>query len=260
MGKRLDNAKGLYMDAIRDGNAAEAINTYSGSRYTQHSTPVRDGREGFIEFFEEFYVRNPIRDIEIVRSFEDGRYVFLHVLQTLNNGEFQYVTADIFDTDDDGKLIEHWDMIADVVDDTVSGHSQLDGPTEPTDLDKTEENKVLVRGFLTEVLKHGDVGRLTDYVSNDTYIQHNPNIGDGIDGLTTYLADLADQKRAMRYEQVHNVIGCGDFVAAMSKMTLGERDVAVIDLFRVADGRIVEHWDVTEEITPRESWVNGGKF
>lgn len=55
-----------------------AIGKYSGARYTQHSTPVKDGREGLIEFFEDFHRRNPIRDIEIVRGFEDGQYEFLH--------------------------------------------------------------------------------------------------------------------------------------------------------------------------------------
>jgi hypothetical protein len=46
----------------------------------------------------------------------------------------------------------------------------------------------------------------------------------------------------------------------MSEMTLAGVDTAVIDLFRVTDGRIVEHWDVMEEITPEETWVNSGKF
>ena len=148
MGTRLDNAKAIYLEAIRDGDV-EAIHRYAGDRYTQHSTPVKNGREGFIEFFEDFLRRNPVRDIEIVRGFEDGQYVFLHAVQRLNDGEFRYVTADIFDTDDDGKLIEHWDMIAEMTDDTVSGHSQVDGPTEVTDLDRTDENKRLVTGFLS---------------------------------------------------------------------------------------------------------------
>jgi predicted SnoaL-like aldol condensation-catalyzing enzyme len=103
---RLDNAQALYLEGIRDGRAAEAIAKYSGDRYTQHSTGVKDGPAGFVEFFDDFQRRNPVRDIEIVRAFEDGRYVFLHVVQNLNEGEFRYVTADIFDTDDDGKLIE----------------------------------------------------------------------------------------------------------------------------------------------------------
>jgi len=257
MGRRLDNAHGLYLDAIRDGRATEAINKYSGSRYTQHSTPVKDGREGFIEFFEDFYVRNPIRDIEIIRSFEDDTYVFLHVLQTLNNGEFQYVTADIFDTDDDGKLIEHWDMIDEVVQGKDPGPTQIDGPTEATDLDKTEQNKVLVRSFLTEALQSGHVGNLADYISTDSFIEHNPDVDDGLIARATY---DADGDESTMYTEIHNVIGSGSLVAAMSQMSLAGTDVAVIDIFRVADGRIAEHWDVAEAITPEDTWVNSGKF
>lgn len=255
MGRRLDNAHGLYLDAIRDGHATEAITKYSGSRYTQHSTPVKDGPDGFIEFFEDFYVRNPIRDIEIIRSFEDGRYVFLHVLQTLNNGEFRYVTADIFDTDDDGRLIEHWDMIDELVD-----GMQIDGPTEPTDLDKTEQNKVLVRDFMNEVLVQGQVDKLSDYVSTESFVSHDPTMGDGFDEFAAALARPAEQGGSMAYLEIHNVIGSGSFVAAMSRMNLAGSDTAVIDLFRVAGDRIVEHWDVRETITPEETWVNGGKF
>lgn len=260
VGQRRDNATALYLEAIRDGKAAAAIGAYSGARYTQHSTPVKDGQQGFIEFFAEFHERNPIRDIEILRSFEDGHYVFMHVLQTLNNGEFRYVTADIFDTDDDAKMIEHWDMIAEVVDETVSGHSQIDGPTEPTDLDKTEQNKAHVHSFLHDVMKDGDVARLGEFISAETFVQHSPVIPDGLDGFVAYLGELADQGRSLTYTEIHNVIGSGDMVAALCRVDLGGVDIALIDLFRVADGRIVEHWDVMEEITPEETWVNGGKF
>lgn len=260
MGVRLDNAKALYLQAIRDGKYVEAITTYSGDRYTQHSTPVKDGRDGFIEFFAEFVERNPDREIEIVRAFEDGRYVFLHVVQIVNGGEFKYVTADIFDTDDDGKLIEHWDMIAEWVEPTVSGHTQVDGPTEVTDLDRTEENKALVAAFVEDVLRDGKADKLTDYVSAETYIQHNPAIGDGIEGLGEFLASLAADGKSMRYVDIHNVIGSGNFVAVLSEMELGGTAMAVIDLFRVADGLIVEHWDVMEEIVPKDQWVNSGKF
>ena len=244
MGQPLENAKALYLEAIRDGNFVAAINAYAGDRYTQHSTPVRDGKDGFIEFFGEFVERNPIRDIEIVRGFEDGQYVFLQVVQKLNNGEFRYVTADIFDTDDDGKLIEHWDMIAEMAGDPQAGQHQVAGPTDPSDLDKTEQNKVLVREFLSVVLANGERDKLTDYVSEENFIQHGLNAG----------------FESMVYEQIHNVIGCGNFVAAMSKMTLNGSRTAVIDLFRVEEDRIVEHWDVMEEIMPEETWVNSGKF
>ena len=43
MGRRLDNARALYLEGIRDGDYVEAIDRYAGDRYIQHSTPVRDG-------------------------------------------------------------------------------------------------------------------------------------------------------------------------------------------------------------------------
>ena len=254
MGQRSDNATALYLEAIRDGNYVDAINSYSGTRYTQHSTPVKDGEEGFIEFFADFVERNPVRDIEIVRVFEDGRYVFLHVLQDLNDGEFQYVTADIFDTDDDARLIEHWDIITEVRNTTASGRGQLDGPTEIADLDKTEENKRLVTRFLHDVLKAGDFDRMADFVADD-YAQHSPDIPDGVAAVQAFATEAG-----LRYIKVHNVIGSGNFVAVLAESEWSGTRKAVVDLFRIENDKIVEHWDVVEEITPEDTWVNSGKF
>ncbi len=254
MGRRLDNATSLYLEAIRDGNYVEAINAYAGDRYTQHSTPVRDGKEGFIEFFADFTERNPVRDVEIIRAFEDGRHVFLHVVQTLNDGRYRYVTADIFDTDDHGNLIEHWDIIDELRDTATGSRSQIDGPTEPTDLDDTEANKQLVTRFVDEVLVAGDFDRLSDFVIDDI-AQHNPEIADGIASLRAFATGSA-----MRYIEVHKLVGSGNFVAVLAESELDAKRHAVIDLFRVEHGKIVEHWDVVEEITARDSWVNSGKF
>lgn len=259
MGDRLENAKRLYIEAIRDGDAAAAIGRYVGDRYTQHSTPVKDGPEGFVEFFEDFLQRNPIRDIQILRAFEDGQYVFLQAVQDLNHGEFRYVTADIFDTDDHGKLIEHWDIIEELSGGTAAGRTQIDGPTEVADLEHTEANKALATRFLDDVLRDGNADRLAEYVAADL-TQHNQRHGDGIEGLRAALEPGAPPAEAMRYTEVHRVIGSGNLVASLSKVTRAGVDHAVIDLFRLADGQIVEHWDVDEEIQPQDTWVNGGKF
>ena len=254
MGQRLDSVTSLYLEAIRDGNYVEAINSYSGARYTQHSTPVTDGKEGFIEFFADFVERNPIRDIEIIRAFEDGPYVFLQVVQNLNNGQYRYVTADIFDTDDDAKLIEHWDIITELRETTASGRSQVDGPTEPTDLDNTEANKQLITRYVNEILIPGQYDRLPEFITPE-YTQHNPDIPDGIAPIQAFAADAS-----MRYIQLHKVVGCGNFVAILAEIELYGKRHAVIDLFRIERGKIVEHWDVIEEITPQDTWVNSGKF
>lgn len=253
MATPLENAEALYLTAIRDGDYGHAINTYSGDRYTQHSTPVRDGREGFIEFFATFVERNPIRDIQIVRSFQDGQYVFLHVLQNLNGGEFKYVTADIFDTDDEAKLIEHWDIIEEMTGPTPGGHDQLDGPTEPGDAD-TDSSKKLVTRFVNEVLVPGAHDRVPEFVSDDC-VQHRPGLADG-----SAAWQAAMESASHRCVELHLLIGRGDFVAALAEVESNGVRLAVIDLYRVDGDKIVEHWDVIEEITPESTWVNSGKF
>ena len=254
MGEALENAKALYLEAIRDGNYAEAISAYSGERYRQHSTPVRDGKEGFIEFFAGFVERNPIRDIKILRAFQDRQYVFLHVLQDLNNGEYRYVTADIFDTDEASKLIEHWDIIEEIRDETSSGRTQIDGPTEPGQLESTEANKGLITRYVNDVFVRGDYDRIGDFVADDC-AQHRPDLADGsaalrVDAVTTNL----------RCVQLHLVIGSGDLVAALGEYDCSGKRLAVIDLYRIDSSQIAEQWAVTEEITPQETWVNSGKF
>jgi predicted SnoaL-like aldol condensation-catalyzing enzyme len=260
MGARVNNAKSLYLTGIRDGKPADAISRYAGERYTQHSTVVKDGKEGFVEFFTDWTSRNPDRDIEIVRAFEDGRYVFLHVTQSLDGGASRWVTADIFDTDDQARMIEHWDIISEWVDETASGHTQFDGPTEPTDLDKTAQNKALVGAFIENVLTKGQADRITDYISTETYIQHNPLIADGLDGLGAFLTSLAGDGKSMAYKETYLLIGSGDFVAALSRLDFAGTEMAAIDLFRVSGGKIVEHWDVMEPVPAEDELVNSGKF
>ncbi|MFK8034755.1 MAG: nuclear transport factor 2 family protein [Hyphomicrobiales bacterium] len=103
------NAINLYIKGIQTGNPREAIAAYTGERYTQHSTGVADGQEGLIAFFEPFLKRNPIRNIKIARALQDGKHVFLQAYQDINDGEAEWLTTDFFDSNKDGKIIEHWD-------------------------------------------------------------------------------------------------------------------------------------------------------
>lgn len=260
MGRKLDNVKGLYLEGINDGNPHEALDKYLGDRYTQHSTGVADGKEGFLEFFIPFLERNPVRDIKIVRAIEDGQFVFVQAHQSLNNGEFHYVTADMFDTDENDKIIEHWDVIQEEVRETVSGRSMIDGPTTVEDEDKTEQNRVLITGFIDEVLIGGQFERASEYISTEQYDQHNPSVADGLEGLKTFFKELADQRTVLSYQKVHKILVQGNFAASLSHARLNDEDWCIIDIFRMKEGKIVEHWDVLEKIAPREQWNNSGKF
>ena len=92
--QKIRHAEGLYLDGIRDGKIWEALDAHTGDRYTQHSTGVADGQQGFADFFGPFLERNPLRDIQVVRAIEDGQYVFVHVYQSLGNGERDRVKND----------------------------------------------------------------------------------------------------------------------------------------------------------------------
>ena len=255
MSTKLANATALYLEGIRDGQVRQAVEAYTGDRYTQHSTGVRDGVEGFVEFFEPFVERNPIRDIQVVRSVVDGSFVFVHVFQDINNGEAKWVTTDLFDTDDNDKIVEHWDVIAAYSDEpSVNGHTQIDGPTEIKDEHLTEQNKALVASFVDDVLVHHRVERIVDYVG-DGYVQHNPLVSDGIKAFQDFMAGPGAD---MIYRDVFKIIGQGDFVMVYSHVFFGQ-ELAVFDLLRVEDGKIVEHWDNMEPI-PEGPQPNGGKF
>jgi hypothetical protein len=65
---------------------------------------------------------------------------------------------------------------------TVSGRTQTDGPTEITDLDQTEENKALAVALIEDVLMGKNPAKITDYISAESYAQHNPYIKDGLSG------------------------------------------------------------------------------
>lgn len=257
MGRKLDNASSLYMEGIRDGNARAAVTKYTGDRYTQHSTGVRDGVEGFVEFFEPFIARNPKRDIQIVRGLEDGQYVFVQAYQLLNDGEMEWVTTDFFDTDADDKIIEHWDVIAPYAAQTPSGHTSTDGPTEITDLDKTDANKQIVRDLIRDVLIGEAPHKIGDYISRETYIQHNAEVPDGLEHFEPLV--LAED-RPLIYEEIVLLVGQGNFVATLCKAAWEGQPYAQVDLFRIENGLVVEHWDNAEPVPPEDEWVNSGKF
>ncbi|MGH1428644.1 MAG: nuclear transport factor 2 family protein [Arenicella sp.] len=257
MNNKVNNAKALYLEGILEGKAKEAVEKYTGIRYTQHSTGVRDGKEGFLEFFEPFIARNPVRHIDIVRSFSEGQYVFVHAYQSLNNGEAEWVTMDFFDTDDQDKIIEHWDVITAFKGKNSFGRTQVDGATEVNDLESTEKNKAIVKSMLQDLLMpEGNVDNAGEYIHQD-YIQHNNEVGDGLDNFVNL---LNAPNRPLWYHDIVLMVACGNFVATLCRASFNKQEYAQVDLFRLEESLIVEHWDAAEPVPAKEALVNSGKF
>ncbi len=177
----------------------------------------------------------------------------MHAAQRLNGGESRWITMDILQADEDGGMIEHWNVIGKWVDQSVSGHSQIDGPTDPTDLGATDANKALVVRFIDDVLAGRQHERLADHVSTESFTQHDPRIADGIEALRASLASTT-------YRETDLIVGSGDMVATLSRVDLAGTETAIMDLWRVADGRLVEHWDVMAPMPAAEDLVDSGKL
>lgn len=239
-----------------DKSAAEK---YLTDGYIQHNLAFGTGKAAFIAAVEGLASAPVKTTVNNIRSFADGDYVFL---QTVYNfaGAGEQVGYDIFRFEN-GKIAEHWDNLAAVAEPNPSGHTQIDGTTVITDLDKTEANKAVVAGFVGDVLRGENPNKITTYIEGDNYIQHNTTIADGLSGLGAALAYLAENGIEMVYTKTYMVLGQGNFVLVASEGTFGGVPTAYYDLFRVENSKIVEHWDVMEGIMPEADRANtNGKF
>lgn len=118
-----ENAISFYRTAYM-GEPAKAVELYVGDDYIQHNPVVADGKQGFIDYFEEMSRDYPKKDIEFLRVIAEGDQVALHTRQTWPAGE-EYVTMDFFRFDSNGKIVEHWDSIQVVPKESANNNSMF---------------------------------------------------------------------------------------------------------------------------------------
>jgi len=237
------------LQSIQTGDQ-KAIAYIHPQKYIQHNLFVADGVQGFSEFLK----RRIPNEVNIVRVFQDGDFVFAHTLSGTK------IELHIFRFED-GYMVEHWDNFQQVITPTKNGHSMIDGPTQARDLDKTDDNKKLIKKFFDDILYANNIKNITTYISTEKYVQHNPNVADGLVGFNTAMEELEKAGLKMEYKKTYKILGEGDFVLTQSEGELAGKDVTFYDLWRIENGKITEHWDVIEPMLPKEKWKNqNGKF
>lgn len=243
------------LKAIETGDPAP-VAVINPNKYIQHNLGAADGLAGFGALLQA--LPKGSAKVNTVRVFQDGDYVFAHTEYDFFGPKIGF---DIFRFEG-ARIVEHWDNLQETPKSAnPSGRTMTDGPVHASALADTSSNKKLVAAFVDDILVNGRMEKLAGYVDGDSYLQHNPQIADGLSGLGKALEAMAKAGVTMKYDRVHKVLGEGDFVLVVSEGQFAGKATSFHDLFRVQNGKLAEHWDTIEAIPARSEWKNqNGKF
>jgi predicted SnoaL-like aldol condensation-catalyzing enzyme len=229
------------------------VDRYFAESFIQHDPNLADGLVGMKSFATDV-ASSPAADITIYRTLVDRDFVLLHSKYEGVGRGGPVIAFDLFRFKD-GKIAEHWGGQESEAPPNLSGRTQVDGPTEVLDREKTEANRTLVRTYRETVMVSLRFDRIEEFIEGAHYAQHASQIGDGIARLRDRIASVAKEGGKL-YLTPRRFVAEGNFVLVLSEGDLPSGPTALYDLFRVENGKIVEHWDVLTPIPPRAQWKN----
>ena len=242
------------LKGIETGDPA-SVEVINPDQYIQHNPQTYEGRDGLARLFKQLSQTNP--RVNIVRIFEDGDYVFAH---TEYDFAQRNIGFEVFRFEGD-QTVEHWDNIQRRKGPNESGHSMVDGPTEVVDIDQTENNRKLIQEYVDSVLIGGNHSAIENYLNEQQFIQHSPEQSDGIASVVDSLISQSGQCFRIQYQKCHRILAEGNFVLTVCEGVCNDKHSAIYELYRIDNGKIVEHWDTKEAVPPKEEWKNdNGKF
>ncbi|MEU6261287.1 nuclear transport factor 2 family protein [Streptomyces sp. NPDC047043] len=228
------------------------VDRFVRTDYIQHNPQVGDGAAALKAVGRSFHQQFPRATYSVKRVIAEGDLVLVHSNLVATPGTRGSAVVDIFRFQG-GRIAEHWDVLEDVPATSVSGNdmfSTLSRPQTPVPGQRwlTERNKKLAIDYYDRLLVHQDLSAIDTYVAPE-YHQHNPGIADGPEGARAGLAGLFQQSPQLRVEP-KRIIAEGDLVAFHSHFipSPGDPGLAIVDIFRIRDGKVVEHWDVIQSV------------
>ena len=120
-----------------------------------------------------------------------------------------------------------------------------------------ESNKAVVLAFYEAAINQKDFDAAVAYIG-PRYIQHNPRAADGIEGLKGFIEGYLKKANPALKSAIQRVVVQGDLVVlhVKSEPVPGALGTAIVDIFRVENGKIVEHWDVMQPVPEKMAHGN----
>lgn len=215
----------------------DALDQYFCKDFIEHSPLVADGLAGLRQLIQDC----PDIRHEAIRVLGDGDLVAIH-------GRFHGLDAtplvgfDIYRVQD-GKIAEHWDGLVAEAPANISGRTQLDGPTHIDDHADRVANRKIIREFFQKALIEGDYEAFRSYTEGDHFLQHSPDIGDGVNSVIDFLNKIRHEGQGLVYSRTHRMIADGQFVLTHSEGSIAGNRHAYFELWRLENGKIAELWD-----------------
>lgn len=182
---------------------------------------------------------------------------FLVMFREVNSGDGSPTRkkVDLMFFDEEGKYAEHWDIEQALSETTASGNSETgttgifaENPVNYS-VEQEEKNKETAVRFINLAFNRGALDWALDIFVYEDYIQHNPLVANGREAVKEAFANGIIPQ--LSYD-IKYVVAQNDLVVVYSKVTSEYGDSAVVDIFRVREGMLVEHWDVIQAVPAAE--------
>ncbi|QKV74050.1 nuclear transport factor 2 family protein [Amycolatopsis sp. Hca4] len=224
----------------------------------QHYPAIADGRSAFRAYHAALRKQNPDLRFVVERTIAQNDLVVVHSHFTGKPGDAGIAKVNLFRLDR-GRIAEHWELNQ-AVQPAATGNDMFSTLSSPRiarslPLSTDAESARVGRAAFAEIVNQPDdalrLRALNRYIGNNTYYQHFPNVPNGPEALQQFVHNAFAAQPEYRAD-VKTVVAEGDLVAVFEHLVklFDMEDGVGADLFRVRDGKLLEHWVVIEPTPP----------